>query len=115
MKKDIHPKYYPNAKVSCACGATFETGSTKPEIHVEICSACHPFFTGEMKYVDTLGRVEKFMVQRNKALGGKFVKKSVRRALLKKEEEKEEKKEPRTLKEMLQKAVKENKKKVSEK
>ncbi len=60
MKQDIHPKYYPNAKVVCACGYTFTTGSTVPEIKVDICSHCHPFFTGEMKYVDTMGKVEKF-------------------------------------------------------
>jgi large subunit ribosomal protein L31 len=60
MKKDIHPKYYPKAKVRCACGATFTVGSTKPEIQVEICSACHPFYTGKGKLIDTAGRVEKF-------------------------------------------------------
>ncbi len=60
MKKNIHPKYYPQAKVVCACGNTFYVGSTVPEIRVEICSQCHPFFTGEMKYVDTMGKVEKF-------------------------------------------------------
>lgn len=60
MKKDIHPTYYPEAKIVCACGASFVTGSTKPEIHVEICSACHPFYTGKQKFVDTAGRVEKF-------------------------------------------------------
>ncbi len=60
MKASIHPTYYNNAKVICACGASFTTGSTKPEIRVEICSACHPFFTGQQKYVDTLGKVEQF-------------------------------------------------------
>lgn len=60
MKKDIHPKYYTNAKVICACGSTFTTGSTQPEIHVEICSACHPFYTGKQKLVDDRGRVERF-------------------------------------------------------
>ena len=60
MKKGIHPTYIP-AKVVCACGNTFETHSTIPEIRVEICSACHPFFTGRQKIVDTAGRVEKFM------------------------------------------------------
>ncbi|WP_038056704.1 50S ribosomal protein L31 [Thermodesulfobacterium hydrogeniphilum] len=61
MKKGIHPEYYPNAVVRCACGNEFTVGSTKPEIKVEICSKCHPFFTGEMKFVDTEGRIEKFM------------------------------------------------------
>jgi large subunit ribosomal protein L31 len=60
MKVKIHPQYFPNATVFCACGNTFKTGSTQEVIRVEICSKCHPFFTGEMKYVDTLGRVEKF-------------------------------------------------------
>ncbi len=59
MKADIHPKYKPTA-VHCACGNTFETRSTQDEIHVEICSACHPFFTGKQKLVDTAGRVERF-------------------------------------------------------
>lgn len=60
MKSNIHPKYYPSAKVFCACGHTFETGSTIPEIHVEICSACHPWYTGKHKLIDTAGRVDKF-------------------------------------------------------
>jgi large subunit ribosomal protein L31 len=59
MKEGIHPKYS-KCKVTCACGNTFETGSTKEEIKVEICSACHPFFTGKQKLVDTGGRVGKF-------------------------------------------------------
>jgi len=61
MKKGIHPKYYDKVKVRCACGNEFETGSTKKEIRVEICSKCHPFFTGKQKFVDTTGRVESFM------------------------------------------------------
>ena len=60
MKKDIHPKYYPNAKVHCACGNSFEIGSTQENIEVEICSKCHPFYTGKEKIVDTMGRVERF-------------------------------------------------------
>ena len=60
MKKDIHPKYYPEAKVICACGNTWTTGSTQPEIRTEMCSACHPFFTGEQRIVDTAGQVERF-------------------------------------------------------
>ena len=59
MKKGIHPKY-DKATVICACGNTFETRSTKKEIHVEVCSACHPFFTGKQKIFDSAGRVEKF-------------------------------------------------------
>ncbi len=59
MKKDIHPKYY-TVQVHCACGNVFETKSTVKELRVEICSACHPFFTGKQKLVDTAGRVEKY-------------------------------------------------------
>lgn len=60
MKKGIHPKYYPNAKVICACGNVFIVGATKEVIHTDVCSACHPFFTGEQRIVDTGGRVERF-------------------------------------------------------
>ena len=59
MKTDIHPTYYSNAQVVCACGNTFTTGATKELIRVEICNACHPFFTGEQRIVDTQGRVER--------------------------------------------------------
>jgi len=60
MKKDIHPKYHPKAQVKCACGNTFTMGSTKEFIEIEICSKCHPFYTGQEKIVDTMGRVQKF-------------------------------------------------------
>lgn len=60
MKKDIHPKYYDDAVVKCACGEEFTTGSTKKELRVEICSKCHPFFTGKQKLLDSGGRVERF-------------------------------------------------------
>ena len=60
MKEKIHPKYYHDAKVICSCGNVFTTGSTKKELKVELCSKCHPFFTGEQRLVDTAGRVEKF-------------------------------------------------------
>jgi len=60
MKKEIHPKYYPDCQVTCVCGHKFTTGSTEPEIKVELCSACHPFYTGKQKLVDTARRVEKF-------------------------------------------------------
>ena len=59
MKADIHPEYYSNAQVTCSCGNTFITGSTKPALRVELCSHCHPFFTGEQRIVDTEGRVER--------------------------------------------------------
>ncbi len=71
MKKDIHPKYYPNAQVRCACGNTFTVGATKEFIEIEICSKCHPFYTGKEKIVDVMGRVEKF----RKRLAKKEVKK----------------------------------------
>lgn len=60
MKKDIHPKYNSKAKVTCACGAVFAVGSVMDEINVEICSQCHPFYTGNEKVLDTAGRVDKF-------------------------------------------------------
>ncbi len=59
MKDGIHPKYF-QTKVTCGCGNTFVTGSTKPEMKVDICSMCHPFFTGKIKYVDTARRIERF-------------------------------------------------------
>ena len=59
MKEAIHPKYQ-EVEVRCACGNAFKTRSTKPELHLEICSACHPFFTGRQKLIDTEGRVERF-------------------------------------------------------
>lgn len=60
MKKDIHPKVYNGCAVTCACGSSFVTTSTKPTLSVDICSACHPFYTGQQKFVDTEGRIEKF-------------------------------------------------------
>ena len=64
MKNETHPTYFPEAKVVCACGRTFTTGSTKEKLEVEICSACHPFYTGNEKIMDTAGRVEKFKARR---------------------------------------------------
>lgn len=84
MKKDIHPKYYADCQVNCVCGNSFVTGSTVPEIKVELCSACHPFYTGKQKLVDTARRVEKFgakvAAQATAAAGkkGKKVKKAAR-------------------------------------
>ena len=59
MKNDIHPDYV-DCKITCACGSVIDTRATKPEIHVEICSSCHPFFTGKQKFIDSEGRVERF-------------------------------------------------------
>lgn len=61
MQQNIHPQWFPEAKVTCACGASFTTGSTMPEIRVEICSSCHPLFTGQSKLVDTLGQVDRYI------------------------------------------------------
>ena len=60
MKEEIHPKYYPEATVVCACGNTWKTGSTQESIRTDVCSACHPFFTGEQRIVDTEGQVDRF-------------------------------------------------------
>lgn len=60
MKAEIHPTYFPKAKATCACGATFDVGSTQEKIKVEVCSKCHPFYTGADKIIDTAGRVERF-------------------------------------------------------
>ncbi len=61
MKKDIHPEWFPQATVICSCGNTWNTGAAIPEIRTDICSACHPFYTGEQRIIDTEGRVDKFM------------------------------------------------------
>ncbi|MFC1975509.1 50S ribosomal protein L31 [Chloroflexota bacterium] len=61
MKKKIHPKYYPNAQVICSCGNTWTTGSTQEVIRTDVCSNCHPFYTGEQRIVDTAGQVDRFM------------------------------------------------------
>ena len=61
MKTGIHPTYYDEARVICSCGNSYVTGATKPELRIEICSQCHPFFTGEQRIVDTEGRVERLM------------------------------------------------------
>ncbi len=92
MKKDIHPQYFPKAKVSCACGHTFIVGSTMPEISVEICSACHPFYTGKQKLLDTARRVDKFTKRLE-------LKTATRSKKVKKEKQKEIKKAKTTKKE----------------
>jgi large subunit ribosomal protein L31 len=66
MKKGIHPTYYDKTTVRCACGNTFITGSTLKEIETEICSACHPFYTGKGKFVDATGRIERFKARAQK-------------------------------------------------
>ncbi|KKU87818.1 50S ribosomal protein L31 [Candidatus Gottesmanbacteria bacterium RIFCSPLOWO2_01_FULL_48_11] len=98
MRANIHPQWYDDAKVSCACGNTFTVGATKPELRVEICSHCHPFFTGEMKFVDTLGRVERFQQKQKAAV--------VTAAVLAEKKKKKKEREaslrsPKSLKDML--------------
>lgn len=102
MKKDIHPQWYPQARVTCSCGNAFTVGATVAEIQVEICSACHPFFTGTMKYIDTAGRVEKFQQKQTSATGIKKLSKKEKRASKRLQEEKEDQNRPLSLKEMLQ-------------
>lgn len=60
MKEKLHPKYYEDAEVTCSCGNSFTTGSTQKKLKVEVCSACHPYYTGERRMLDTTGRVERF-------------------------------------------------------
>jgi len=67
MKQDIHPKYYPEAAITCACGKVWKIGGTLEKAEIEICSACHPFYTGQEKLLDTAGRVEKFKAKKAKA------------------------------------------------
>jgi large subunit ribosomal protein L31 len=69
MKEGIHPKYYPQATVICACGNTWKTGATVELIHTDVCSQCHPFFTGEQRIVDTAGQVDRFMRRLEKNAG----------------------------------------------
>lgn len=73
MKQEIHPQYHSDAKFKCACGKTWKSGSTKSEVETEICSSCHPFYTGKEKIVDTKGRVEKFKkrLEKRQKLHGK--------------------------------------------
>jgi large subunit ribosomal protein L31 len=99
MKAKIHPKWYPDAKTTCACGNNFTLGSTLPEIQVEVCSACHPFYTGQMKYVDTAGRVDAFKEKQKKAKK-KVVSKKVKRELKKQRKIEKELEKPDTLEEV---------------
>lgn len=103
MKKDIHPQVNDDVTVSCACGNTFVTQSTSPSIKVDICSKCHPFFTGKHKFIDTEGRIDKF----NKKMEQAKMKAQAEQANKKaKEEKKNAKVEPISLKEALKEATK---------
>ena len=99
MKSKIHPKYYKNAKVICACGNTFTVGATVPEIKIEVCSACHPFYTGKMTYVDTAGRVDAFR-ERVKAAKKKVLSKAEKRRIKREKRIREELARPQSLSEL---------------
>lgn len=107
MKKDIHPQMH-ETKVTCACGNTFVTMSTLPEITVEICSACHPFFTGQQKFIDTEGRIEKF--QKKVALAKETAGAAPSKRKAKKAEKKGKAYESKSLKDILAQAQKEENK-----
>ena len=91
MKKDIHPEYHKDAKIICSCGAVLSTGATQKELHVEICSACHPFYTGKKKVLDTTGRVDRFKKLAEKSATKKRASKEAKNAT-KKENKKTAKK-----------------------
>ncbi len=94
MKANIHPQYYPDAQVTCACGHVFTVGSTKPTIHTELCSKCHPFYTGVQKFVDRVGKIEKFQQKQKSA--------AAHQAVVKQKKQKQaEDQSPKTLREML--------------
>lgn len=99
MKANIHPKWYPEAKVSCACGNKFTTGATLPEIQVEVCYKCHPFYTGQMKYVDTAGRVDAFVSKMGKKKG-QVISKSEKRRIKKEKKIQKELERPESLAEL---------------
>lgn len=95
MKANIHPQYFEEAQVICACGNRFKTGSTMPEIRVELCNKCHPFYTGESKFVDSASRIQKFQAKQN--IARQYLSKKVKKQEIIKEKESA----PKTLREML--------------
>lgn len=99
MKAKIHPKWYPEAKATCVCGNIFTLGATIPEITVEVCSNCHPFYTGQMKFVDTAGRVDAFKEKERKA-SKKLITKVEKRKIKKEKRIKEELEKPDSLDEL---------------
>lgn len=101
MKQDTHPTYYSDCKVTCACGNVFPTGSTKKEINVEVCAACHPFFTGEQKFVDTEGRVDKFMRKQEEAKAKRAKVKAIKEAKAERQGDNEQER-PKSLKDLLE-------------
>lgn len=113
MKANIHPKYYTNAKVTCACGKSFTIGATYPKLEVDVCSFCHPFYTGQMKYVDTAGRVDAFKEKQKKAKK-QVLSKTQKRELKKRKRLEREQKKPENLEE-IRKQAGQKKKKASKK
>lgn len=95
MKADIHPKYFATAQVVCACGNKFTTGSTLEEIRVELCNKCHPFYTGEQRFVDSASKIQKFQAKQN--IAKQYLTKKVKKI----EEQKAKDTAPKTLREML--------------
>ena len=95
MKADIHPQYFENAQVVCVCGNRFTTGSTEETIHVELCNKCHPFYTGEQRFVDSASRIQKFQAKQN--IAKQYLTKKVK----KQDEQKAKDTQPKTLREML--------------
>jgi len=95
MKANIHPKYYESTQVTCACGNTFTVGSTQESLRVELCYKCHPFYTGEQRFVDSASRIQKF--QAKQSIAKQYLTKKVK----KQEEQKVKDTAPKTLREML--------------
>lgn len=95
MKANIHPQYFDQAQVTCVCGNRFTTGSTMEEIRIELCNKCHPFYTGEQRFVDSASRIQKFQTKQN--IAKQYLNKKVK----KQEQQKEKDTQPKTLREML--------------
>ncbi|MCS7092445.1 MAG: 50S ribosomal protein L31 [Patescibacteria group bacterium] len=107
MKAQIHPKWFEDVTVTCACGNTFVTASTINKYQVEICAKCHPFYTGQMKFVDTAGRVDAFMSRMKKA-SSKVISKSEKRRIKKEKKIQKELERPETLTELRKQTKKKN-------
>ena len=88
MKKDVHPTYYQNAKISCVCGSVLAVGAAKEKIEIEVCGKCHPFYTGSQQLLDTAGRAERFAERRARAVGGLRKKSEKKVAIKEKRKEK---------------------------
>ena len=112
MKANIHPVWHEDVVVTCACGNSFTTAGTLPKIEVEICSNCHPFYTGQLKYIDTAGRVDAFM-ERQKKVQVKIVSKTEKRQLKRERKIQKELERPDTLEELRTSSAKSKNKKTS--